>query len=182
MIGLTETWITKTRPFTDKLPGYTFICNDSQHSHGGVGFFILNCHIHKVLTNSNLNLHDCEDLWIKLILPSKRTLVLETVYRYPSQNTSNFEEIFIETIEKLNQKQHSYVVGGDFNINVLKKNSCNYINKLLTLGCSQEVSVATRFPPDYACGTLLDHTYTNILNDKVTKKLLLLTFLIIIQC
>ena len=62
VIGLTETWINKTRPFTNSLPGYNFIHNNSKQSHGGVGFFISNCQTYKITSNFDLNLDDCEDM------------------------------------------------------------------------------------------------------------------------
>ena len=67
------------------------------------------------------------------------------MYRHATSKFNNFKENFTHSIENLKNAHHYYIVGGDFNLNLLKPNSNDFIDKLLTLGCSQEILVATRF-------------------------------------
>ncbi len=175
IIGVSETWLTCDRPFTKALAGYNFIHEVSPSNSGGVGFFILDCHIFKSAKDFNLNVYDCEDMWIKVNISMNKFLVIGVIYRHPDYNFNNFQDSLADCIKKLNCLSFSFVIGGDVNIDLLKNStsSVNYLDLLLSLGSFQTVNVATRFSKNFSRSSLLDHVYTNLSINEVTTNVLL---------
>ena len=68
IISVTETWLHSTKPLIHTLEGYTYIGKSGCNQAGGVGLFILNSLQYNLLTNYQLNLGNCEDIWVELCL------------------------------------------------------------------------------------------------------------------
>ena len=163
VICMSETWITQSNDFIHTLPGYIFVSKPSNSKHGGVGLFIKEEYEFEVVETYNLNTEDCEDIWIKLEISKGKSVIIGNIYRHPRYNFSKFEENLIKTIQLLNHKNNKYIFGGDLNINLLNNstNISNFKQNILSLGCSQEIEVGTRFSQNSKTFSLLDHIYTN---------------------
>ena len=164
IIGVTETWLNQVRPFVHTLSGYNFVYYPSPHNSGGVGIFVLDRLTCTVIDEYKLNVNDCEDIWLKLNLPHKKSFVVGVVYRHPNYSIDEFQDKFSSQVLKLNSSHINFLIGGDFNIDLLKDSSAinNYHDLILSLGCFQTVNTATRFSSNFASSSLLDHMYTNL--------------------
>ena len=111
----------------------------------------------------DLNIPNCEDMWIQLDLGNNKKCIAGVIYRHPKQKLSEFCKSFESTIEKLNSRKLMYYIGGDFNADLLKSNSDinikDFMNLTYSLGCIPLITHPTRITT--TSSTLLDHVYTN---------------------
>ena len=163
IISVTETWLHSTKPLIHSLEGYTFIDKPGSNQAGGVGLFILNSLQYNVLTNYQLNLGNCEDIWVELCLSKTKKITVGCIYRHPSHDFKVFKQKFTNSLESLNKNNKTYIIGGDINIDLLKTipNINDYKLEIESLGTIQIVEHATRHSPNCR-SSLLDHTYTNV--------------------
>ena len=159
---MSETWITDKNPFVYSLKNYSFINQPGVGKVGGAGIFIKDNINYTKIEDFNLNLKNCEDIWIKLIISSNESLIISSIYRHPSYDIQKFQELMLDRIETLNNLNKIFVLGGDVNINTLSnsKITINYKNSILGQGTLQLVKSPTRVKGTSI--TLLDHLYTNI--------------------
>ena len=172
LIGLSETWITKNRKFLYTLPGYDFISNPSPTDHRGVGFLVSNKYAHIIRNDLQLDIEDCEDIWIELELPHNRKITFGVVYRHPRPKFNNFMNRFCSLLGNLSKTR--FLIGGDFNINLFKdnNNTTEYIAKILSFGCQQTVTCATRYSSDFKTESLIDHIYSNLKENLIKTNIL----------
>ena len=156
------------------MTGYHFECINSTTNAGGVGVYIKSNISYKKITNCQLNLSDCEDIWIDININNNKNIIIGVVYRHPNSNLHAFKTKFENTIEILNQNKTEYLICGDFNINLLKINMFvnDYLDSLTACGCNQYINKPTRFSPDNTSQSLLDHIYSNLNSNKITCKIL----------
>ena len=91
---------------------------------------------------------------------------MSTIYRHPNSVVANFQDKLCDILLKLENNKTSYVINGDFNINLLntKNNKVkNYTNMLTSVGCNSLINSPTRYSSN-CTPSLLDHIYTNISN------------------
>lgn len=168
IIGITETKLKDHFQHKPTITGYTFINKNSLTNAGGVGFFIKSNLSFKIINDYELKLNSCEDLWVEVYLKNNRKLTFGVIYRHPKGNLNDFKLKFEQTIENLNKNNSSYIICGDYNIDLLKCNLFinDYIESLLSLGCDQHINEPTRHSYNDT-STLLDHIYSNIPNSKI---------------
>ena len=175
IISISETWLLETKYFTHTLPGYNFIHSKSFSKCGGVAMFISNKLSYNVTEDYNLNINGCEDLWVKVTLPNKSVITIGNVYRHPNYKFDQFENNLLSTFQKLNYKGQKFLAGGDFNIDVSKQipSINNYLDNILSSGCTQEVMVPTRYSNYHRSASVLDHIYTNMSSCELNTSVLL---------
>ena len=107
-----------------------------------------------------------------------KTIVLGNIYRSPSRKPDAFNELFETILQKLNRhtkKKICYLVG-DFNQDLIKHhtdaNYQNLIDNAASHGLVQLVSRPTRITDKSA--TLIDHVYTNNLDNTLSCNILTL--------
>ena len=106
-------------------------------------------------------------------------------YRHPAHAFPPFQDEFIKLVTHLQNKNCEYLIGGDFNCNLLKyheqSNVTNFVDSLASCGCISLINKPTRFSNN-CTPSLLDHVYTNICDEKkIMLELLYMIFLIICQ-
>ena len=172
IISVGETWINHKKTFLYSLKGYNFI--DEPCKAGGVAFFIKSSIEYNVLNSFKLNVKECEELWLELSLFNNKKLVIASIYRHPDYNFTEFQQRFLSVIETLNKLNKNFIITGDTNINLLKRNSSiiSYKNEVLSHGCTQLVDNSTRFSWKNT-GSLIDHVYTNLNQDNIFTKTLI---------
>ena len=106
----------------------------------------------------HLNLQHCEDLWVKLKFKYDKSCIVGAVYRHPKQELCKFSERFEKILSILNDKKEIYYICGDFNINLLLRET-NQLIKNYSYGCIPLITHPTRITETTA--TLLDHIYSN---------------------
>ena len=195
IIGVTETKLplsetdkqskTKNSAKNIDLKGYYFEDCPTPTDAGGAGIYISKHLDYDVRNDLKLNLDRCEDFWIQLINDKNKkegsesnNLVIGVVYRHPGSQFKEFEKKMCNIINGLNQNQTNFVIMGDMNINLLKKNIVsnvtNYINNLQGAGCLSLVDRATRVVRrgsrwEISC---VSHIYTNLNIDKTETSII----------
>ena len=119
--SITETWLDAS--YTDqsiKIEGYNLIRRDRDTYAGGVCIYIReDLAFNPRIDLQNINL---EDVWVEILLPRTKPIVIGTCYKAPDNN--NLTESLENTLNLVNPESEIYVLG-DFNICLLKDNS-NY--------------------------------------------------------
>ncbi len=160
--------------YTPKLSGYDFISKNSLKSSGGVGWFLNSKIPYQLRPVYNLNLSSCEDLWIEA--GENQKIILGVVYRHPSYSFSDFQSSFEHTLDVINNNKKSYIVCGDFNIDLIieAQTITNYTDSIESRGCKQLVQNATRVPSiANHKWSLLDHIYTSLNDNLIGHKIVL---------
>ena len=155
IISITETWLDSSFPNDSiKIEGYNILRRDRQTHAGGVCMYVrsdLAYNPREDLQNENL-----EDLWLELLLPKTKPIVIGTCYRAP--NNSKLTESLENTVSRLRADCDAIILG-DFNY-CLIKNKINKMTKVLeNSGFIQLIDTATRVTNNSS--SLIDHIYTN---------------------
>jgi len=94
-----------------------------------------------------------------------------STFRVPSPNSQAFQLPFTNLLEILLSAKSNYIIGGDINLNFLKyqidTHITDYVNSILSLSCISLINKPTRFSSTHQ-PSLLDHIYTNIIDDNTT--------------
>ena len=95
--------------------------------------------------------------------------IIGVIYRHPTQAFPPFQDKFIKLITHLQNKNCEYLIGRDFDCNLLKyheqPNVTNFVDSLASCGCISLINNPTRFSKN-CTPSLLDHIYTNICDKK----------------
>jgi len=77
----------------------------------------------------------------------------------------------------MHSEKSNYIIGGDINLSVLKyqidTHITDYVNSILSFGCISLINKPTRFSSTHQ-PSLLDHIYTNIIDDNITTGIALI--------
>ena len=183
IIGISETKLMDVE-HAQSLTGYKFEGCPTATSAGGVGIYIHEDIGYNVREDLKLNVENCEDVWVELILkgsaPRKntncrndKTLVIGIIYRHPDRKYEDFSEKLCDIIEKLNQTRKDFVIMGDVNINLMKYNLANdvtnYLQSIRSAGCQSFIDIPTRvcMKRTRCESSCLDHMYSNILPNDI---------------
>ena len=101
----------------------------------------------------------CENLWLKIDMGKKRTLILGAVYR--GHQNKVFTEHLQMDIESLITMKHPILLAGDFNYDLTKinKETTEYCKTLNSFLLEQLVCAPTRITDTTA--TIIDHFWTS---------------------
>ena len=110
------------------LEGYhPFVFDPTETTHGGTGFYIKDSLLFKRRDDLKFNSSsDHESTFIEIILPNKKDLILGCIYRHPNSKVpvNCFIDNYIEPLlDKLSTENKLCSLMGDFNIDLLKKDS-----------------------------------------------------------
>jgi len=105
IIAITETKLRANRVFHSKLKGYICIRADSLTRAGGVVFLIKSTLNYQIRDDLHIFVPACENLWIEINLPDKKSIVIGIVYRHPQHDYSEFQKAFQENILKINKSK-----------------------------------------------------------------------------
>ncbi|XP_065654555.1 uncharacterized protein LOC136081185 [Hydra vulgaris] len=147
------------------LNGYVFKHTDSHSNKGGTIVYIkseLNYNLRSDLIIQNNK--ELESTFIEILLPSEKNIIVGCIYCHPCMSTSEFNITYIQTLlDKLSLENKNIVLLGDFNINLLKYDSCNDVSNFLDLMCSFSlfplITQPTRITPKSK--TLIDNIFVN---------------------
>ena len=136
VIGISEHKIKKGQTPTNNIDllGYEeFIFEPTETTHGGAGFYIkkgLNSNERKDLRLNSPSHH--EAIFVEIILPDRKNLIVGCVYRHPSSNISitDFTDEYLEPIlHKISKEKKECVLMGGFNLDLLKTGGDNATSK-----------------------------------------------------
>ena len=92
----------------------------------------------------------------------KHKVIVGVVYRPPGGSTARFNDYLYDALNKISlEGQYCYVMG-DFNIDLCKTNSSDFVNNIVTCGFSPTINKPTRVTSSSA--SLIDNIITNVSN------------------
>jgi exonuclease III len=182
VICLQETWRI-TDPELYKIAGYqcpVFKLRESMQG-GGVTIYVKDCHHFKVIDKYSSSVDKvAETLFVEIISKDKNKLFFGSIYRTNAKYTSLSEkvqnEMFLDLISNIlsniNETGAQAYIAGDFNIDVLKLNSSDFVDDYINSHHSQSHShsqkmngflqiISKRTRCTRHTATLLDHVLTN---------------------
>ena len=78
------------------------------------------------------NTSDTECLFIEIINEKSKNIIIGTIYRPPNNRFNEIENDLKSFLTKLDKWDKSCYIMGDFNIDLLKYNCCNFSTLFLT--------------------------------------------------
>ena len=128
IIALTETRLNDNSPIKNiTLQKYEIINTNSKTTAGGL--LVRQSINYKMRDDLRLNIEECEDIWIE-IGNNHNSQIFGAVYRHPRHNYLQFQNVFKNTIDKLNKNKEKYYIAGDFNINLINYSRSNPVKYL----------------------------------------------------
>jgi exonuclease III len=116
------------------IPGYiNYNLNSKSKVGGGVCIYIKENIMVKTredITN-DCNSNNIESIFIELIHPKEKNTILGVVYRPPNNMFSDFEENIKCALSKIDKELKECYILGDFNIDLLKHEKCEYSARFL---------------------------------------------------
>ena len=143
--------------------GYHVVRNDRNRNGGGVLIYIKSDIAYNVRTD--LCNASIEAVWVDILLPKTKPILVCSMYRPPSQ--SNFIDEVDNVFKQLDTNQETYILG-DINICVKNKRSSvnrTYLNLLQASGFSQIINEVTRVAEK---SSVLDHIICSS-RDKISQ-------------
>ena len=158
VISITESWLDESITNAEiHIDNYNIVRSDRSRNGGGVCMYI-----RKDLAFSprtDLQSDNTETIWIDILLPKTKPILIGTVYRPPKDN--DFFEYFEEQLNKIIPGCEIYILG-DFNICFMHKLSVlykKYQNCLNMFNLKQIIDEPTRVT--CSSKTLIDHIVVN---------------------
>ena len=97
---------------------------------GGVGLYVKDNLSYSILEQKSTRAFQA--LWIEIHLPTKKNIICGVIYR--QHNSPNiFLDYFNEVLDKMTSRNLPTYILGDFNINLLKSETCDFAHEFLTL-------------------------------------------------
>ena len=164
MLTISESWLDQSH--TDNsvaIEGYNVIRRDRDTHAGGVCMYVredLSFNQRPDLQSQHL-----EDLWIELLLPRNKPIIVGTCYRAPKNN--QVIECLEYTLNMLDNNNEVFILG-DFNICMLKNSRLKdkYSRLLNSNNYKQLITTPTR--ESKSSSSLIDHICTNS-SEKVSQ-------------
>lgn len=171
VIGITETKITDENffEFNPEIPNYKFEFVPTPLASGGVGMYIdKNLKYTIIEKNSNKAF---QALWIEIQFTKKPNLICGVIYRQHN-SPECFQTYFEEILDKFNSSfpNKPIYIMGDFNINLLKTQTCKYAqNFLLTLQSYALLPTIDKPTRVYKNSATLIDIFTNKVDEKISS-------------
>ena len=174
VIGISEHKITKEKLPSNNitLPGYEeFIYEPTGTTHGGAGFYIKTGLDYVVRDDLKLNTPSFfEAMFIEIILPDRKNLIVGCIYRHPSESIRDFSNDHLEPIlSKVNRERKECVLMGDFNVDLLTSNGDNAASEFYNTLSSYFYTPFILQPTRLRSKTLIDNIFLNSLEYSATS-------------
>ena len=160
-----KTWLNDINKEDFKLNEYDYInSNRSYKKGGGVGIYVTKQTQYKIRKDLNPNVGDTiETIFIEIEKTVGKNIIVGVIYRPPNGRIEIFENAMNEILAKIDKENKICYLMGDFNIDLLKSESCDYTNRfteqLFTSSFIPLITKPTRITHHTA--TLIDNIFTN---------------------
>lgn len=130
LIAITETRISNGNEinYESNIQGYAFEFVPTPLSAGGVGMYINEKLAYTVIEKTSEKAFQA--LWIEILVPNRKNIICGVLYRQHNSPES-FLTYLDDTFERLSSSGKPIYIIGDFNIDLLKAESCNYAHNFL---------------------------------------------------
>lgn len=175
VIGISETWLKESDHSVD-LVGYNFIHSFRKNRiGGGIGLYLSNDLEFKERSDIHfLDSNTAESLFVEIIKPHGKNIIVGVIYRPPNQNLNSFVNEFSELAEKISRENKILYIMGDFNINLLNvDNHCQtseFLDGLFSNLLCPMINRPTRITSYTA--SLIDNIFTNNFDGHMVNGLL----------
>ena len=166
VIGLCETWLVDGIYPLHLLNNYSYTGNSRVgKSGGGVGIYTSNIFQTKVLEELNHMSSVAETVFIELILPEKKNIIIGEIYKPPQANPNDFLAILENILSAPSLENKTCFIMGDFNLDLLKCNSCIHCQSFCDIMLAKSFVHLINRPTRIAnnSSTLIDNIFTNSL-------------------
>ena len=164
IVGITETWLQNSAHNVD-IDGYDFVFKNREFKlGGGVGLYVSNDLNFKIREDIRVpNEEVMEPLFIEIIRPHGKNIIVGIIYRPPNQSVDVFVENFSEILAKISRENKICYLMGDFNLNLLNHQNHDatgkFIDEFHSCMFSLLISLPSRITSHSA--TLIDNIFTN---------------------
>ena len=167
VIILTETFLTPSTNFSYEIEGYNSFTSFKTSRRGGVKVYCNRGLNAEQLDTLNINNDLYESVFVKIFLKNKKPIILGGVYRPPSGSLLAFNNHFDTNILAKLPPNVDYVIGGDFNINLINPHDDRQTEEFgnLMLGksmCPLITKATHRCPQTLLPKTLIDHIWSSV--------------------
>ena len=168
-IGITESRISKTSfsPTNIALANYVIEQTPTESNAGGAVLYINRKHSYKIRKDLKLyKPHKIESVFVEVIMPRRTNIFVGCSYRHPDNNIDEFNTNYLRPlVQKLSKESSKNIfLLGDFNIDLLKFNSCssvcNFLDELSSSYFMPQVFLPSRITR--STKTLIDNIFCNI--------------------
>lgn len=167
IICLSESRIKKgILPTTNiEIQGYSIEHTPTEANAGGVMMYISKDLKYKLRTDLSMyNPKELESLFIELLLPKQKHLILGCVYRHPNMNANDFNRNFLPNIlTKTQRERKNFMLTGDFNFNLLNNHNhsetSEFIEQMFSHNLIPRILHPTRI--SQRSSTLIDNIFYN---------------------
>ncbi len=169
IIGLTETWLNDNNMDCFTLNEHKYFgSNRPNKKGGGVGLYVSKHLEYKSRNDLDKNVDNIiETRFIEVLNKCGKNIITGVVYRPPNGNFESFKRKMNEILEKIDRENKLCYLMGDFNIDLLKSEFCDYTNhfieQLFTSSFFPLITKPTRITHHTA--TLIDNIFTNNLEE-----------------
>ena len=172
-IEISETKLNKSGSANISLNNYTHVHCLSESSKGGTLIYVSDKHSFKERLDLQIyKSRELESTFVEIDIPSGKNVIVGCIYRHPDMSVVEFNNVYLmNLLKKLKKEQKSkeiYLMG-DYNINLINYDSCEYAQEFVDLMASSEflpmISAPTRVTTKSR--TLIDNIFTNNLNDQL---------------
>ena len=103
---------------------------------------------------------ELESVFIALLIPSKSSLILGTIYKHPSIQHFKFNKTFMKKLlNKIGLENKRSLIVGDFNLNLIKYRQITGVNQFL------EVILTNNFTPQITLPTRINQKSATLIDD-----------------
>jgi exonuclease III len=165
VIGLTETWLHDDNQDHFSLKNYDFVnVNRKLKKGGGVGIYISQHLKYKTRNDLNATKEDIiESVFTEIPTKVSKNIIVGVIYRPPNSKFDEFERTLNETLSKIDKENKTCYLMGDFNVDMLKNETCDFANRLtqnlFTSFYFPLITMPTRITQHTA--TLIDNLFSN---------------------
>ena len=168
-IGTTKSRISKTNfsPTNVALANYLIEQTPTESNAGGALLYINRKHSYKIRKDLKLyKPHKIESVFVEVIMPKRTNIIVGCIYRHLDNNIDEFNTNYLRPLlQKLsNESSKNIFLLGDFNIDLLKFNSCssvcNFLDELSSSYFMPQIFLPSRITS--STKTLIDNIFCNI--------------------
>ena len=123
VITISETKLNKNNINHASIQNYKFVFSNSTTNAGGVAMYILNNLKYSRRHDLEFQSVDSETVFIELNLAANKKIIVGVIYRHPTNTFNEFQDLLLQTLNKMDLEKYDYFLCGDFNIDILKHES-----------------------------------------------------------
>ena len=180
IIALTETMLRMNNNpnFDISMPGYKCYNTPTESSKGGSILYIQNKYNSMPRNDLDQLMYKSKDLestFIEIINPCMKNIIVGCVYRHPSMDLNEFNDIYLNNLlHKISTENKKVFLLGDFNADLMNLETNSSISNFLEIFTTHLYVPHVIFPTrviknkrhDFTTKTLIDNIFSNSLNYK----------------